>query len=525
MASLLRRNWWTLCTQVAGSPCVWLGARRKAVRLRSIQWTLQLWYAGVLAVVLVGFGSASYFGISRARWEQLDSELARSVQELAAGLRPPKTLESSSMPASTAGTAANVSRDLWKDSPPPDFELPVALAQRFALDDPASDYFVIWDGESRVLASSNALVAAGVPYPGARPDQSVRPHPPGPPQIRKRGEFREAYMNGPRWTRILVGTSVRPTEVELRHFAFLLTAIGAGVLAAGLVGGWLVSLRAVRPIRAITEVAQEISASNLSRRIPVAEVQSELGSLAVVLNEMFGRLEAAFQQQVRFTADASHELRTPLSVIHTHVQLALSRERTADEYRKTIETCQRASSRMKDLVDSLLLLAGADAGRLALNRQRADLREVVENSISMVSPLAEAKSVIVQTDLRPAELSVDLSRIAQVTTNLLTNAIRYNRKGGRVEVRLGVDGPDVVLAISDTGLGIPLENQPHIFERFYRVDKARSREEGGSGLGLAICKTIVEAHGGTISFRSKPGQGTTFEVRLPLTETRMAKSL
>ena len=234
------------------------------------------------------------------------------------------------------------------------------------------------------------------------------------------------------------------------------------------------------------------------------------------MNELFIKVADTLAREQRFTADASHELRTPLSVIHTHVQLALSRERTADEYRKTIETCQRASSRMKGLVDSLLLLAGADAGRLTLNRQRADLREVVENSVSMVSPLAEAKSVIVQTNLRPAELSVDPSRIGQDTTNLLTNAIRYNRKGGRVEVRLGVDGPDVLLAISDTGLGIPLENQPYIFERFYRVDKARSREEGGSGLGLAICKTIVEAHGGTISFRSKPGQGTTFEVRLPL---------
>jgi len=455
----------------------------------------------------------------------LDSELARSVQELAAGFRPPKMPEPSSVPASTTNAGDSVSRDPWQDLPPPDFELPAALTKRFEPNEPESDYYVIWDREGRVLASSNVRFAAGVPYPGVRPHLSVRPHPPGPPQIRKRGEFREAYINGPRWTRILVGTSVRPTEIELRHFAFSLTAIGAGVLAAGLVGGWLVSLRAVRPIRAITEVAQEISASNLSRRIPVAEVQSELGSLAVVLNEMIDRLEAAFQQQVRFTADASHELRTPLSVIHTHVQLALSRERTADEYRRTIETCRRASSRMKDLVDSLLLLAGADAGRLTLNRQLADLRGVVENCTAMVAPLAEAKDVVIETDLHPAELSVDVSRITQVTTNLLTNAIRYNRKGGRVEIRLDVDGPVVVLAVSDTGLGIPLENQPHIFERFYRVDKARSREEGGSGLGLAICKTIVEAHGGTISFRSKPGQGTTFEVRLPLIETRMAKSL
>lgn len=497
--------------------------------LKSIQWTLQLWHAGLLAVVLVGFGAASYFGISWARWEQLDSELARSVQVLAGGFRPPKPADVSSRPAPTPGAAEIGSHEAWHELPPPDFEVPAPLAQRFASGHPESDYYVVWDHEGRVLKASNNRIVAEIPYPGARPDRSARPTAPGPPQIRTRGEFREAFVNGPAWTRLLIGTSIRPTKTELRHLALLLTAIGAGVLAVGLAGGWVVSLRAVKPIRAITAVAQEISASNLSRRIPAAEVQSELGSLAAVLNEMFARLEAAFQQQVRFTADASHELRTPLSVIHTHVQLALSRERSADEYRKTIETCQRASSRMKDLVDSLLLLAGADAGRLKLNRQRVDLRAVVENSIAMVAPLAEAKGVVIETDLHPAELSVDVSRITQVTTNLLTNAIRYNRERGRAQVSLNMDGTDGVLTISDTGVGIPVESQPHIFERFYRVDKARSREEGGSGLGLAICKTIVEAHGGMITFHSEPGQGTTFEVRLPLPgnpnqEVRMSKT-
>jgi len=499
--------------------------------LRSIQWTLQLWHAGLLAVVLVGFGAASYFGISRARWEQLDSELLRSVQVLAGGFRPPNLSETaasgpsaSTHPSSAASTKATLDAtrgqllERLQGLPPPEFEVPATLAHRFAVDDSGSDYYVIWDRDGRVLATSNDCVAAGVSYPGARPDLSVPPFPPGPPQIRKRGEFREAYVNGPRWTRVLLGISTRPTQTELRHLALLLTAIGTGVLVIGLVGGWLVSRRAVKPIQAITTVAQEISASNLSRRIPTGQIQSELGSLALVLNEMFARLDAAFQQQVRFTADASHELRTPLSVIHTHVQLALSRERSADEYHKTIETCQRASSRMKDLVDSLLLLAGADAGRLTLNRQHADLREAVENSIAMVAPLAEAKGVTIETDLHPTALSADMSRITQVITNLLTNAIRYNHREGRVHVSLDTDGPHAVLVISDTGLGIPIESQPHIFERFYRVDKARSREEGGSGLGLAICKTVVEAHGGTITFRSDTGQGTTFEVRLPLVE-------
>lgn len=499
---------------------------------RSIQWTLQLWHAGLLAVVLVGFGTASYFGIARARYQQLDAELERSVQVLAGGLRPPQPpdlmdravrtplpAETASVPGDAAGPAlpGGSPERLWHDFPAPAFEAPAAIVQRVSTTEPEAGYYVIWDLAGDVLAASNPD-AATVPYAGSRPDPSACPPPPGPPVIRERGEFREAFVNGPHWTRVLLGTSTRPVRAELRRVALLLTGIGTGVLIIGLIGGWLISLRAVRPIRAIATVAREISASRLSRRIPVDEVQSELGSLAGVLNEMFARLDAAFQQQVRFTADASHELRTPLSVIHTHVQLALSRERSAGEYRKTIETCQRASSRMKDLVDSLLLLAGADAGRLTLTREHCDLRSVVDNSIAMVEPLAEAKAVVIESDLHPVRLMADASRMTQVTTNLLTNAIRYNRREGRVCVALGTNSTAAVLTISDTGLGIPVESQPHIFERFYRVDKARSRDEGGSGLGLAICRTIVEAHGGTVTFHSEQGEGTTFTVVLPLGE-------
>jgi two-component system, OmpR family, sensor kinase len=515
---------------------------------RSIQWTLQLWHAGLLALVLIGFGTASYFGISKARYEQLDSELERSVQVLAAGFRPPKLPagfvgrereflasrpweegrgelrlsghEAEGHTPESAPAVAEWMHDFWPAPPVPTFEMPASLSERFTQGGPDSGYYVIWDFNGKVAKASPG--SSLVPYPGVLPEWPPQPPIMGPPQIRQRGEFREAYMNGPLGARVLIGTSIYPEQMELRRLAILLAAIGAGVLVVGLVGGWLVSRRAVRPICEMTAVAQEISASNLSRRIDSAEIKSELGSLAAVLNEMFARLEAAFQQQVRFTADASHELRTPLSVIHTHAQLALSKERTAEEYRKTIETCLRASSRMKDLVDSLLLLAGVDAGRLSLERQRIDLCDVVEGCIPMIATLAEKKGVAIETDVQSAELIADASRLAQVTTNLLTNAIRYNREGGRVRVSVSAEGREAVLTISDTGVGIPAESQPHVFERFYRVDKARSRAEGGSGLGLAICKSIVEAHGGKIAFRSEVGQGTTFTVRLPLAQTTTA---
>jgi heavy metal sensor kinase len=342
--------------------------------------------------------------------------------------------------------------------------------------------------------------------------------------LRTRGTNREAVRYGPFFTRLVVGKSLEPEYAELRRLAWLLAAAGAGVLVMGLAGGWVLSKRAVRPIGKITRVAEEVSASSLSQRIEMKEIPSEFASLASVLNDTFARLEAAFAQQVRFTADASHELRTPLSVIHTHAQLALSRERSAEEYKNTIATCLRASNRMKSLVDSLLLLASADAGRLTLDPQPFDLRDVVEECVALVAPLGEERRVEVRVEPAAgaaegrggeAEVEADAARISQVIINLLSNGIRYNWEGGSVTASVSTDADFVVLSVADTGVGIPPEHQVHIFERFYRVDKARSREVGGSGLGLAICKNIVDAHGGTIGFESGKEGGTVFTVRLP----------
>jgi heavy metal sensor kinase len=394
--------------------------------------------------------------------------------------------------------------------------VPPVLAQRFGDGADGRNYYYIWDYDRQTVKTSRSQ--HDIPETGPRPVSPLMglgPPNPEPPTIRQRGEFREAYVNGPAGTRLLVGRSIGPDRAELRRTAWLLVAAGAAVLVIGLAGGWVISLGVVRPIRSITRAAQEISASNLSRRIDASEMPSELGTLATVLNDTFTRLDSAFQQQVRFTADASHELRTPLSVIHTHAQLALSRERSAEEYRRTIATCLRASSRMKGLVDSLLLLAGADAGRLSIERHLFNLQNVIEECITMVTPLANEKGITIDADLRSVEILADPARISQVAINLMSNAIRYNREKGSVSVKIRVEGADVLLVVADTGVGIPVQHLPHLFERFYRVDVARSRDAGGSGLGLAICKSIIDAHGGTITVESTPDQGSTFTVRLP----------
>jgi heavy metal sensor kinase len=246
-----------------------------------------------------------------------------------------------------------------------------------------------------------------------------------------------------------------------------------------------------------------------------------LADLARILNATFARLETAFEQQTRFTADASHELRTPLAIIRTQVEYALARARTPEQYRETMQTCLRASSRMTHLIEELLALARADAGKLDLQQQPVDLQALVEESVALFEPLADINQIHFQCDLQPAEVTGDATRLGQVITNLLSNAIKYNRPGGSVTVTLTRDPQHVVLTVADTGIGIPEEDVPHIFERFYRVDKARSRTSGGNGLGLAICRSIIEAHGGTIRLTTQLNKGSTFWVHLSVQDSAL----
>ncbi|HVX84717.1 MAG TPA: ATP-binding protein [Phycisphaerae bacterium] len=557
--------------------------RRQWLGGRSMAGIMQGWYGGLLGIVLIAFGVATYVGLRRMAYQRVDSELERAIQLLAAGIHPqrggpggggvggggpgrgpdggrgdrgaynpddpgdrtgrhPRPDDPNAWPDGTdwaGGPGPGQGGGFghggpWRGGPggPPDatIEIPPNTAGQFGgVTDDGSMYAIVWRPDGSILRKSMAENPAtlGIPDPGpigppAGAEMGRRGPPiPQVPEIRQRGDFREATLHGPFDTRLVVGESLAPEESTLRHAALLLLAAGAGVLVVGLAGGWAVSRRVVRPIQRMTAIAGKISATNLSRRMEPAAVPGELKELAGVLNDMFARLDEAFAQQTRFTADASHELRTPLAVIHTQLQLALSRERSAAEYHKTLATCLRASGRMKGLVDSLLLLAGADAGRLSLDHRRFDLSDVARDCTAMVATLAAEKHVTLESDLAPAAVLGDPARMEQVVTNLLTNAIRYNRDGGHVKCSVAVEGAsasspgDAVFRVTDTGVGIPPEHVGHLFERFYRVDPARSREAGGNGLGLAICKSIVEAHRGHIEVTSELDAGTTFTVRLP----------
>ena len=295
----------------------------------------------------------------------------------------------------------------------------------------------------------------------------------------------------------------------------LVVLIPLALVAAGL-GGAFLTERALRPVRAITDAAGAIEADNLSGRLPV-HGNDEFARLATTFNAMLERLEAAFNRQRRFTADASHELRTPLSVIKASTSLALESPRSADEYRAILETIDPAADRMERIVRDLLFLARSDGRNLPVERHPILLRHLIEDAVREIRPYgAEGPSVVIDTPDRDLMVEGDPHHLNRLLVNLIENADRHTPAAGSITVRAVADGADgIEISVTDTGEGIPSEHLPHVFDQFYRVDPARSREHGGAGLGLAICKAIVEAHGGATQIASRVGEGTRVTVRVP----------
>ena len=315
---------------------------------------------------------------------------------------------------------------------------------------------------------------------------------------------------------LLVTRSIAPELAALPRSAWQLTAAGLTILGLGLAGGWWAGGRSLQPLAAMTATADHLSATTLGERLPVADPRDELGKLATVLNAMLGRLDASFNQQTRFISDAAHELRTPVTVMLIQTQTALRRERPAEEYRASLEACQRAATRMRQLIESLLALARLDAGDQPLKRFRFDLARAAAGQIELLTPLAAARNITLHFEPTQLTMEGDPDYLTLVVANLLTNAIHYNKDGGEVRVTLQRESDTAVLTVSDTGEGMAPAALARIFDRFYRADQSRSLPAGRTGLGLAITKSIVEAHRGIITVESIVGEGTTFTVRLPV---------
>ena len=309
-----------------------------------------------------------------------------------------------------------------------------------------------------------------------------------------------------------VGTLREQVDNALNLLLIVLVVGGMGAIVASAVVGRLLAGQALRPIDTITRTALAISrADDLDKRIPQVGPQDEVGRLATTFNIMLDRLEKLFRAQQRFIADISHELRNPLTTIRGNVDL-MRHMNNVDM--PSLDAIQVESERMTRMVGDLLLLAQADAGQL-IRRERVELDTLMLQVYRQVRPLAEGIELVIGAEDQAAILG-DPDRIKQLLLNLVDNAIKYTPKGGKVTLGLQRVENWAQLSVADTGIGIPAQDLPHIFERFYRVDKARSRAAGGAGLGLSIVQWIVQVHSGKIDVQSEMGKGTTFIVWLPL---------
>jgi heavy metal sensor kinase len=458
--------------------------------IHSIKFRFTLWYLLVLAVLLTALSAGVYFYFSRSLYQNLDDSLElRSTQlrSYSAMMESIKQGEFQEKLGEIVMLYFYTGDQLMEVSPP---GINITLSNEFIYQAIAGmiSFTTIETAEGeglRLLAVPINLSMPGLPL-------STQPG------------------------TLIIARSTKQIDQALHGLVrtFIIAVPLALALAAG--GGIFLARRALKPVDKIAQTAQKIGEADLSQRINV-NTKDELGRLAATLNEMIGRLEKAFQRQKQFTSDASHELRTPLAVIEAESTLALQKERPPSDYRQSLEIVSRETRQMSSLIDQLLTLARADAGKEQWNFAEVDLGKLITNLSIDAEVLCQEKGLSFQLgQTQDLVVKGDEARLRELFMNLLDNAIRYTSAPGTVSLSLRREGQMAVVAITDTGIGIPPEDIPLIFERFYRVDKSRSRAEGGIGLGLAICQHIAEAHGGKIEVESQMGTGSTFSVWLPL---------
>jgi len=331
---------------------------------------------------------------------------------------------------------------------------------------------------------------------------------------------------GPDRTQYVVETGVplEPIETMLNHLLLQL-ALGLPLALAVAIGGgyWLVQ-RALRPVDGIAQKAERITQHNLNERLPVAQSGDELERLSISLNHLISRLGDALYNSKRFVADASHELRTPLTVLRGELENLIQDGRLNQERRETLGSMLEEVERLTKIVEGLLALSRLDAGEAQVEWVEFNMAELAATTADQMSLLAEDKGIAIQCDAgQPVIVEGDRARLKQVVVNLLDNAIKYTQAGGVVRLAVARQNGHAILDVADNGIGIPPEALGHVFDRFFRVDKARSRDQGGAGLGLSIVKSICTAHGAQVEVESRPGKGTQFRIKLALSARAVTK--
>jgi len=458
----------------------------ESVRLR-----LTLWYAGVLALSLIAFAFVIYYAAGNVFHERQDESLRSTAQTVVSAY------------VEEIGEAHSLAKAGQ-----------VVLAEITF----PNRYVQLIDNDGKPLAASANLAGASISVPATTLTAS-----------RARG-FSFATVNGLRVAVVPLATEqglgyaavAEPLSVIEEGLKELRRDLFAGVplvLLLASAGGYFLARKSLAPIASMNSQTQRISAENLSARLDVTNTRDELGHLASTINDLLARLESSFKEQQRFIADASHELRTPLAVLRGETEVALGKTRTVAEYQQSLSLIQEEAESLSRIVEDLFILARQPIStRTALRKERVSLNEAVRDCARAAQVLAARKGVRLklETDSPAVALNGDEELIKRMILNLLDNAVKYTPTGGEISLALARENGNAEIVVRDTGIGIAAADQSRVFDRFFRVDKARARAMGGAGLGLSIAQWIVAVHGGEISVASTPGQGSTFTVVLPV---------
>lgn len=458
---------------------------------RSIRFRLTAWYSTVLALALVIFGAFTWFAVRETLFHAVDETLADRVE----GVR--RFMENQ-----IGALSVEEIRDEFKEH---------------SVLGPGGDLFQVCDAAGVWLYRSASLendavpihLPADVPAKGLVEDRQVA-------GTSLRFLSRSVTVLGKPYT-VQVAAPTHELVEGLTGFKWALMLLVPVVLIAATAGGWWMSRRALQPVDQVTATARSIGEQSLGNRLPVPNTEDELQRLSETLNQMLDRIEGAFRRVTQFTADASHELRTPVALIRTTSEIALRKHRSDAEYRQALDEVHAESVRTTGLIENLLTLARADAGKETLDRTPVDLASLVLEVSGQAEKLARQKGITLacQAPEGIAAISGDRGTLRRLFFILLDNAVKYTPPGGEIQVGINENPANVTVDVCDAGVGISPQDLPHIFERFYRSDKSRNRDSGGAGLGLSLAKWIVDAHGGFMEVESAVDRGSTFRVSLP----------
>ena len=469
----------------------------------NIRLRLTLWYTVILFLILLIFSLAVYIGLTRSLLVTVDNHLQREVGEILGNLKFDGSDDDHENEASDDIAAINTGLDL-KYTPEEGVFWRLLDADGQPLVDPGHFEGATFD--PTVLQSGRTQFE----YATLASDIPIRLYT-APFIIEQQGSGI-----------IQVAESYRHIQDVQRQLIILLALGIPFTLVAASAGGWFLASSALNPIDRITRAADQISAQDLHQRLNLNLPNDEVGRLAGTFDKMLARLENAFERQKRFIADASHEMRTPLTILKGDVEVALNRPRSVAEYQETLVMVNDTTDRLSALVEELFVLARADNKQIPLQIKRFNLPSLLMQDVSKLLPRAIRQEVALNLD-SPDELPIqaDPAKLSRLFINLIDNAIKYSNPGDAVTVTVATQAGYAFVAVTDTGPGIPPEHLPYLFERFYRIDKARSRSTtdangSGAGLGLSIAQWLAELHGGRIEVTSYPDQGSTFTVWLPL---------